>query len=378
VVEIGVMNLYKELADIFAPTDWLSVGIDAALGLAFAMTLFRLLRMAFKGQWFSHSAVGLMLRRTEPSLQSLLPILSLVILLQAAPDSMAHIVFFRSVVTVLFISALTFAIARLIDTFGDWVIQRHPYNVADNLAARRVLTQTRVVVRTVNTVVVLIGLSIALITFPAVRKFGVSLLASAGVAGVVLGLAARTVLGNILAGLQIAITQPIRIDDVLIVEGEWGRVEEITGTYVVIRVWDERRLVVPLQWFIEHPFQNWTRTNSDLIGSVKLWLDYRTPLEPLRAELKRLVEQAPEWDRKVQVLQVTDASPQGMEVRALASSSDSGRNWDLCCKIREGLLQFVQKEYPDCLPRFRADIEHAPGGGDRGAPGRRPERAPAH
>jgi len=356
---------FSDVTAIFGLTDWLSVAIDSALALAVAMVAFRIIRRALAAKWFSHSAIGLMLRRSEPSLQTILPIVALRFVFGFAPDALAHIDSARRLITVALISAVTFAIARLIAAFGEWIIRKHPFNVADNLEARRVMTQTRVVVRTVNTVVVLIGLSAALITFPAVRQFGVSILASAGAAGLVLGLAAKPVLGNILAGLQIAVTQPIRIDDVLIVEGEWGRVEEITGTYVVIAIWDQRRLIVPLQWFIENPFQNWTRTSAEIIGTVVLWLDFRMPLEPLRAELKRIVEQAKEWDRRVCVFQVTDANERAMQIRVLASSADSGRNWDLRCKIREGLLQFVQRNHPTGLPRYRGELEA------REAPGKR-------
>jgi small-conductance mechanosensitive channel len=192
-------------------------------------------------------------------------------------------------------------------------------------------------------------------TFPSVRQIGASLLASAGVAGLVAGIAARPVLGNLIAGLQIALSQPIRLDDVVVIQGEWGRVEEITGTYVSIRIWDQRRLIVPLQWFIENPFTNWTRNSSQIIGTVFFFVDYRMPIAPLREELERILEHAPEWDGRVQVLQVTDATERSMQLRVLVSSFDSGLNWDLRCRVREGLLSFVQAAYPQHLPRTRAD-----------------------
>ena len=175
-------------------------------------------------------------------------------------------------------------------------------------------------------------------------------------AGLVAGIAARPVLGNLIAGLQIALSQPIRLDDVVVIQGEWGRIEEITGTYVSVRLWDQRRLIVPLQWFIENPFANWTRSSSQIIGTVFLYVDYRMPLAPLREELARIVEAAPEWDRRVQVLQVTDGTERAMQLRALVSSLDSGLNWDLRCRVREGLLDFIQQRYPQYLPRARADV----------------------
>lgn len=206
-------------------------------------------------------------------------------------------------------------------------------------------------------IILFIGIALALMSFPAVRTIGTSLLASAGVAGLVVGFAARPALGNLIAGLQIALTQPIRLDDVVIVDGEWGRIEEIGGTFVVIRIWDQRRLVVPLQWFIEHPFQNWTRTSAEIIGTVFVWADYRLPLAPLRAELERLCKEAPEWDHRVCILQVTETTERAMQLRALVSSSDSGLNWDLRCKVREGLIEFIQQRYPDCLPQARVTLE---------------------
>jgi small-conductance mechanosensitive channel len=195
------------------------------------------------------------------------------------------------------------------------------------------------------------------LTIPGVRQVGTSLLASAGVAGLAVGFAAKPVLSNLIAGLQIALTQPIRLDDVVIIEGEWGRIQEITGTYVVVRIWDDRRLIVPLNWFMENPFQNWTRTSSQLLGSVFLWVDYGVPLEPLRQELQRLCDKAPEWDRRVCLLQVTDTNEKAMQLRVLVSTADSGRGWDLRCRVREGLLKFLQEHYPQCLPRLRGEFD---------------------
>ncbi|KAG0161901.1 hypothetical protein DFQ30_004970, partial [Apophysomyces sp. BC1015] len=154
----------------------------------------------------------------------------------------------------------------------------------------------------------------------------------------------------------IALSQPIRLDDVVVIQGEWGRIEEITGTYVAVRLWDQRRLIVPLQWLIENPFTNWTRSSAQIIGTVFLFVDYNMPLAPLREELSRIVSDAPEWDGRVQVLQVTDATDHAMQLRVLVSSSDSGLNWDLRCRVREGLIAFVQRYYPECLPKMRADL----------------------
>ena len=201
--------------------------------------------------------------------------------------------------------------------------------------------------------VALAGAAMALMTFPGARQVGASLLASAGVLGIIGGIAARPVFSNLIAGLQLALAQPIRLDDVLVVKGEWGRVEEITGTYVVLKLWDERSLIVPLQWFIENPFENWTRSTAQILGTVLLYLDFAMPMAPLRAELERVVRAAPEWDKRVCMLQVTDASERAMQVRILVSAASAGKSFDLRCKVREALLAFVAREYPQHLPEVR-------------------------
>jgi hypothetical protein len=233
--------------------------------------------------------------------------------------------------------------------------------VADNLEARRVLTQTRVLARIAIGIALFAGLAFILMTFPRARQFGTSLLASAGLSALVIGLAAKSVFGNLLAGLQIALSQPIRIDDVLIVQGEWGRVEEITSTYVVLKIWDERRLVIPLQWFIDNPFQNWTRTTSQIIGSVFFWVDFQTDLAPLRAEATRLAQTSRDYDGRVCLLQVVDTSERAMQLRLIVSSPSAGQSWDLRCLMREGLIALMQRDQPDALPRIRAEL-HEPSG----------------
>jgi len=259
-------------------------------------------------------------------------------------------------VTVAAIATLTWWLVRVTGSTAAAVIERFPKEELTSFHGRRVQTQASLLARAVMTVIVICGLAIALMTFPTVRQLGTSLLASAGLAGVVVGLAARPIFSNLLAGLQIALTQPIRLDDVVIVEGEWGVIEEIQSTYVVVRIWDDRRLLMPLQWFIDHPFQNWTRTSSSITGTVIFWVDYRTPIEPLRAEIKRICEAAPEWDGRFQNLQVTDTSEHAMQLRVLVTSSDAGKNWDLRCRVREELLAYIQTHLPECLPRVRTAL----------------------
>lgn len=287
----------------------------------------------------------------------LIPVLGLQTVWNSAPDDFLYIDGIRHLTLLIIIGGFTWLGLRVIETGQQMVIRHNPMNVDDNFNARRIQTQTRVLVQTLSFFVFLFGAAALLMTFPSARQFGTSMLASAGLAGLVVGFAAKPVLGNLLAGLQIAITQPIRLDDVVIVANEWGRIEEITGTYVVVRIWDDRRLVVPLQWFIENPFQNWTRKTSTLIGSVFFWVDYSLPLEPVRKELKRILQEVPElWDGRVSVLQVTDTTDKAIQLRILASSVDASTGWDLRCFIREKIINFISCNYPDSLPQLRANV----------------------
>ena len=287
------------------------------------------------------------------------PLLTLEVLFSAAPPELALRTLAVHALALLLIAAITWIALRIISAVGESIVKLHPASATDNLHARRIQTQTRVLTRTVKFFVLIVGGAALLMTFPGMRQIGASLLASAGVIGVVAGIAARPVFGNLIAGLQIALTQPIRLDDVVIMENEWGRIEEITATYVVVKIWDERRLVVPLEWVIQKPFQNWTRTGSQLLGTVYLWLDYRLPLAPLRSELERVCKEAPEWDRRVSMIQVTDANERAVQVRALVSAGDASGAWDLRCRVREALLDFLQREYPEALPRVRAEFGQA-------------------
>lgn len=310
-----------------------------------------------------------MVRKLRAPAQVLLPLMGLQTVWTSASNEMAFIEPLRHVTSLAIIATFIWLGLRAVAAVQQIILVKNPVDISDNLRARRIQTQTRVLVRTLSVLVIIIGVSGMLMTFPTARQFGTSLLASAGLAGLAVGFAARPVLGNLIAGLQIAITQPIRLDDVVIVEGEWGRIEEITGTYVVVRIWDSRRLVVPLQWFIENPFQNWTRHTSSLLGSVFFWVDYSVPLEPLREEFERLCKSAPElWDGEVSVLQVTDCNERAMQIRVLASSRDSSLSWDLRCYLRENMLRFINERYPGSLPRVRASLSGESGLTDNAVP----------
>ncbi|HSN34136.1 MAG TPA: mechanosensitive ion channel domain-containing protein [Ideonella sp.] len=337
--------------------DWLPVLGAALAAVLGAELLFRIGERVVR-RTLRHSAPALTVAQAARApIRLALPLAALELVWQGVPEPLPGLAPLQRLTTLALIAALTWLALRVVNGFAQAVIDSHPVTLADNLEARRVQTQTRVLSRTVAGVVLVVGASLMLMTFPAVRQIGTSLLASAGLVGIVAGFAARPVLGNLIAGLQIGLTQPMRLDDVVIVEGEWGVIEEIGSAYVVVRIWDQRRLVVPLQWWVEHPFQNWTRTSAELIGTVFLWVDYRMPLAPLRAELERACKASPDWDGRLALLQVTDTDARAMQLRCLVSSADSSKNWDLRCLVRERLIDLVQREYPQYLPRLRAQAE---------------------
>jgi small-conductance mechanosensitive channel len=260
---------------------------------------------------------------------------------------------------VAFVLALGWAAAIALDIGVEIYLRRFTIDSDDNLLARKHVTQMRILQRVAKTLLVIFTLAIALMTFSAVRQYGVSLFASAGAAGLILGLAARPVLSNLLAGIQIAMTQPIRVQDQVTVEGEFGTIDTITSTYVVVRLWDLRRMIVPLTYFIEKPFQNWTYETSNLLGSVILHADYTVSVERLRQKLDEIVRESKLWDGKVAVLQVTDAPANMVELRALVSSRNASQLWDLRCEVREKLLAFLADD-PRALPRQREEFSEAP------------------
>lgn len=233
-------------------------------------------------------------------------------------------------------------------------LRRYRLDADDNFLARKHNTQVRMLLRVVDGIILLVTIGAALMTIPSVRQYGISLFASAGIAGIAAGLAARPVLSNLLAGVQLAMTQPIRLYDSVIVEGEYGTIEEIGSTYVTIKLWDLRRMVVPLSYFIEKPFQNWSRENSSsLIGSVMLYVDYRAPVTLIREKLMEILRQSERWDGTTAALQVTDFKEGSIELRCLMSARAPGQTFDLRCEVREKLIDFLQREHPEALPHSR-------------------------
>jgi small-conductance mechanosensitive channel len=268
------------------------------------------------------------------------------------------------------IALVAWLLIRVLRVIQEAVSARYDIQSQDNLQARSVLTQVRGFRNIAAFAIGVVAVAFMLMTFDRVRELGVSILASAGIAGIVIGFAAQRSIATVIAGVQVALAQPIRVDDVVIVENEWGRIEEITLTYVVVRIWDLRRLIVPITYFIEKPFQNWTRVSADLLGTVFLYTDYRMPVDELRRELERILDSNDLWDGKVRGLQVTNTSERTIELRALMSAANASNAWDLRCQVRERLVAFIQEKFPEYLPRFRADIETPRGLG-------RPDGAPA-
>lgn len=263
----------------------------------------------------------------------------------------------RHVLALVLIAIVGWLFVRLIDAMGDILSARYDVNVPDNLHARKIRTQFLVLRRIGAVLVGVFAVGVMLMTFPGIRALGTTLFASAGAAGLVVGLAARPVLSNWLAGVQIALTQPIRLEDSVVVEGEWGWIEEITTAYVVVRIWDLRRLVLPLSYFIEHPFQNWTRKTANLLGTAYIYADYTVPVQAVRDELKRILDEDPLWDKFAWSLDVTNLTEHVVEMRAMVSAANAGDTVNLRRHVREQLVTFLQQNHPQCLPRTRVDIQ---------------------
>jgi small-conductance mechanosensitive channel len=341
---------------MFTEFSFAATRLAAGAVLGFAIyAIFALVRRILN----KRQGVGLaekLLDRSTGALRVFLPLLGLFVALPAALTEGEILNLARLVIRTLVIASGAYLSIRLVYGVADFIEARLGIDAPDNLSARRTLTQMQVLRSVLVSFIAFTAFIVALLYLPGARALGTGLLASAGLAGVVIGFSAQRALGNLLAGFQIAITQPIRLDDVVVVENEWGRIEEITLTYVVVKIWDERRLILPISYFLEKPFTNWTRESADILGTVFLYADYAVPIEALRAELDRILAQSEHWDGRVKGLVVTDSKERTLELRALVSASDGGKAWDLRCEVREGLVGFLQREYPDSLPRLRAEL----------------------
>ncbi|MDB5235512.1 MAG: mechanosensitive ion channel protein MscS [Hymenobacter sp.] len=285
------------------------------------------------------------------------PTLAITLLLPLVQLPPKGLIVLHRLVEIALTTTVAWGLIKCLDVVQDQVQLRYQIGNPNDLRVRKLFTQLQFIQKLAVSLIVLVALGLVLMSFETVRRLGTGLLTSAGIASVIIGFAAQRSISNLLAGFQIAFTQPIRIDDVLVVEGEWGRVQEITFTYVVLALWDERNLVLPLNYFIEKPFQNWTRNGPQILGTVHLQTDYTVPVDQVRAELKRIVAASPHWDQRVCDLHVTDSKDRTLELRALVSAADSGAIWELRCAVREQLVSFLQREYPESLPRTRAVVD---------------------
>lgn len=362
------MNRQALMADIDRMFGWIPswfIGLALVAGaILLALSFYRL------AVWLLNRTFGtrlplmsVFIERTSGPAQLALCLAAVALVLPLAPLDDAFRTPLRSLFVVAFIALIGWISIRIVDMSAARYLQNFR-DVTENFVARKHVTQVRVFKRVTDIIIVIITVSTALMTFDSVRQYGVSLFASAGAAGIIVGLAARPLLSNLIAGLQIAITQPIRIEDAVIIENEWGWVEDIAATYVVIRLWDWRRMVVPLSYFIERPFQNWTRDTASLIGVIALHVDYRADVPRIRRWLEGAVKESKLWDGAVVNLQVIDADSRTIELRALVSARNAPQSWDLRCEMREKLIAFIRDQMPEALPRERAILIPSGAGDD--------------
>lgn len=352
------MNVFKQIDAISEPLQsfvyyGILIGFCFLTGLIINFIFFKFLWIYNRKR--NSTTLNFLYQYTQRPLHFFLPLLLALIFLPLEASREYYSLIYR-IVYILFSLTFAWLLIRIIYVFAESVLAHHDVSVENNLTQRKLVTQLQFIKRLLIIGVVIITISVILMNFESVRKFGTGILTSAGIAGIIIGFAAQRSLGNLLAGLQIAFSQPIRLDDVVIVENEWGRVEEITLTYVVIKIWDMRRLVVPLNYFIEKPFQNWTRTSADIIGSVNWFFDYNVPMDALRKKLDELLALTPLWDGNVKSLQLVSANDKAIEVRAIMSSKNAGDSWDLRCLVREEMIKFVRENYPKSLPTYRYEI----------------------
>ena len=335
----------------------------AVVGLLVHALLMRLIRRLLRGADEPRPLRDALLRRLPGPLRLLAPT---VLVYAAVPGMRAAVpaavaAGIEGALYVVLIGAGTWLVVAVLLAAEAAVSAHYATDTPDNLRARRIVTQVRILRRIVSTIIVVLAVGLVLLQYEPFRELGTGILASAGIVGIVVGVAAQNTLSDLIAGIQIALTQPIRVDDVVIVEGEFGWIEEITLTYVVVRVWDRRRVVMPITHFVEKPFQNWTRTSADLIGSVFLYLDYTAPVEALRDELQRIVAASEHWDGDVVGLHMTDASERTVTLRVIASARDAPTLWNLRCEIREALVAYLRDHHPEALPTIRAQMQAAEG-----------------
>lgn len=304
----------------------------------------------------NYSLFRSILTRLNKPVTYFLPLITLNLVLPLMELNKSTFTIIDKIIGILLIVTFSMVLVAVVKVFEDFLYHLYNLNKTDNLRERKIRTQIQFIRKLIISLIVVLAIGAVLLSFSSLRRIGTGLLTGVGISGIIVGLAAQRSLGNLLAGLQIAFTQPIRLDDVLVVEGEYGRVEEITLTYVVLGIWDQRRLILPINYFIEKPFQNWTRTTAEILGTVFLYLDYTAPFDEIRKEFKRLLQTTELWDKRTSGMQITNTTQNTVEIRLLVSATNSSRAFDLRCYIRENLITFIQKNYPEALPATRAIV----------------------
>ena len=357
-----ISDMTREVFRLWSRLHWLPEWAVVAIivigfvfiGWAANQLVFALLKLAVrKRDVFWRGVVG----RARLKVRIAVMILALALAVTVSPLDPGPSETMREALVFLFILTIGWMLIGASDMWAVVYLRRFNMATEDNLVARKHITQARILQRIAALLIGIVTLGLALLTISEVRQWGMSLLASAGVVGIIAGFALQPLLTNLIAGVQIATDQPIRLDDAVIVEGEWGTIEEITSTYVVVKLWDWRRMILPLTYFIQKPFQNWTRETARLIGTAFLYVDYEAPIDRLRAELERICRESPLWDGDVVNLQVTDITDRVAQVRCLASARNAPVAFDLRCEIREKMLAFMRDQCPEALPRDRIDLD---------------------
>lgn len=350
-MEETMNHLFGKMPDVI--WNLILLGISVIVGLLIKYLLKFIFRHQAKEKEAGFSFLYVFFKRLGKPFNYFLPLLTLVFLMPLMRLSVRWQSVLQKIVEIGLIISFASILIGSIKILEDYVYHTYDLKKADNIKERKVKTQLQFIRKIAIGIIIILTVSAILLSFDGLRKIGAGVLTGVGVSGIIIGFAAQKSIANLLAGFQIAFTQPIRIDDVLVVEGEWGRVEEITLTYVVVAIWDDRRLILPINYFIEKPFQNWTRNSAAILGTVFLYVDYTIPVDAIRKEFTRLLTGNPLWDERVAVVQVTDFKEKTMEVRLLISAADSGKAFDLRCFLRENIIGFLQKNYPECLPATR-------------------------
>ncbi len=351
------MDTIENFSNFFHPVVWnlLVVAFSYILGIVFKYILVKI--TGYYNNLEKFSFVKSALIHLGKPLNFFLPLFVFELMLPLMIVDGTIKAFLYKTTEILLIVSFSYILINLIKVLQDYFLHSYGLQKDDNLKERKIITQLQFVRKFLIAFIVLLTIAAILFSFEGMRKLGAGLLTSVGIGGIIIGFAAQKSLGNLLAGFQIAFTQPLRIDDVLIVEGEYGRVEEITLTYVVLNLWDQRKLILPITYFIEKPFQNWTRNSSEILGTVFIYADHSAPIADLRIEFERLLAENVLWDKRVQVVQVTDVKESTIEIRFLMSASNASKAFDLRCYIRENMIKYIQSNYPESLPRARFEFK---------------------